>query len=211
MSASRPRRVVALLVPISLTVSACAGDPSAPPDPSRPGIRSSFEGTLDGFTPRGIDLELAGGEIEWLIEPSTDRASHGSQSLKVYLNNVNDAGKVFVERAVQVDPDRVYDVVIRFQFGTRDWGQANLFRIIAGVLPASPSDRAALAPAFQGDTGHGGDADAGYVWVAKEYVSAVTAGSTGRLYLVVGIWGTWEGPRTYYVDDLRVKLVRRIE
>jgi hypothetical protein len=25
------------------------------------------------------------------------------------------------------------------------------------------------------------------------------------LFVVVGIWGTWETPRTYYVDDLSVQ------
>jgi hypothetical protein len=46
----------------------------------------------------------------------------------------------------------------------------------------------------------------GYVWLEKSVRKEITSGADGNLYLVLGIWGTWEGPRTYYFDNLTLNL-----
>jgi hypothetical protein len=30
----------------------------------------------------------------------------------------------------------------------------------------------------------------------------------GRIHIVIGVWGTWETPRTYYVDNVRLLFTR---
>ncbi len=80
----------------------------------------------------------------------------------------------------------------------------NLWRIITRALTARPTKSEDLA--FQGDTGNGSPADAGYQWIEKEYDLAVRSGPDGVLSLAVGIWGTWEGARTYYLDSIRVTI-----
>ena len=37
-------------------------------------------------------------------------------------------------------------------------------------------------------------------------VSSSRPAADGMIHVVIGVWGTWETPRTYYVDDVRVRL-----
>lgn len=166
----------------------------------------SFEEEMEGWTPAGTDLSLGDGEIEWSINRSTDRATHGTYSLKLYLNNLNDAGKIWIERPFATAANREHSVTIEARFATEDFGSMNLFRIIAGAFPEAPRTAENLSPAFRDDTGSGSPEPTGYVWLTKQYTSTVRSGADGRLFVVFGIWGTWEGPRTYYLDEVRVTL-----
>ena len=46
------------------------------------------------------------------------------------------------------------------------------------------------------------------MWLDKSYDSIVTPGAGGRLWVLIGVWGTWEGPGTYYVDAVHVTIAR---
>lgn len=116
--------------------------------PSPPSATFSFENSLEGWTPKGTDLSSP--PIEWSIEPSQDRASDGAYSAKFVLNNLNDAGKIWLERPFTVQPNQSYHVTVQFSLGTQDFGLANLFRIIAGVRPTPAVTRDDLT--YQGET-----------------------------------------------------------
>ena len=164
----------------------------------------SFEGGLLGWQPVAIDVNDGQSIAQWSIEASSARMTDGSQSLKFYLNNMTDAGKIWIQRAFTVEPDALYRVRIRYSFATGDYGDLNLWRIIAGALAQPPKTRDELP--YQGTTGHGGPNDIGYAWLDKAYEQELQSGPDGLLYVVVGVWGTWETPRTYYIDDLVVSL-----
>jgi len=91
-------------------------------------------------------------------------------------------------------------------FATPDYGSMNLWRIIGGALPRSPQTRDDLV--YQGDTGNGADTSTGFVWSVKRYTFSAVASSGGELFVILGIWGTYETPRTYYLDDVRVAFTR---
>ncbi|MFH1221207.1 MAG: hypothetical protein V1694_12250 [Candidatus Eisenbacteria bacterium] len=40
----------------------------------------------------------------------------------------------------------------------------------------------------------------GYLWTGKQYTIDRRSSANGKLYVSIGVWGTWETPRTYYVD-----------
>lgn len=40
----------------------------------------------------------------------------------------------------------------------------------------------------------GCNADVGWAWSRQQYAD------------VVGVWGTWETPRTYYIDDIEIRI-----
>ena len=162
----------------------------------------SFEEGMQEWEAKATDLELANSTIDWSITRSQERVNDGSSSLRFYLENWNDMGKIWIERSFSVKPNTQYVVNVSYAFASADWGDANFFTIITGVLQEPPKSRYELV--YQGDTGNGARSDVGYLWLEKSYGFSVESDAAGKLYVVVGVWGVWETPRTYYIDSLRV-------
>jgi len=185
-----------------LLVAGCSGSPRAEKfDP--PHTFFSFESGMEGWEPRGLDLALGQGEIPWSIAPDIAFSSDGSSSLKAYLANYNDAGKIFIQRSFQFSANANYAVTVRFDLGSADSGDVGLFRVIAGAFPKPPQLPQELKPAFRDSTGNGRSSP-GLVWLAKSYRDVVQTDLSGRIVVVVGVWGTFETPRTYYLDAVEV-------
>ena len=169
--------------------------------PSNPVASFSFENSFEGWTPKATDIDHP--DLTWSIEPSQDRATDGNRSLRFALENVNDAGKIWIERPFAVHSNNSYHVTVQFSFGTQDWGEANLWNIIAGVRTSPAVTRNDLT--YQGDTG-GGSRETGYVWLEKTYDFDLVSGPDGTLYVDIGVWGNWETFRAYYVDNVRITI-----
>jgi hypothetical protein len=186
-----------------LLVAACGEGPFGPPDR----VESfSFDDGLEGWTAEGIDLMLGDEEIEWSVAYSGEHAGTRGGTVRMHMVNENDAGKIWMERRLTLEPATRYHVTLSFDFGTADYGQFNLFTILAGAFPEPPRTTDALVPAFRGHTSHGGDGPTGVVWLPKQYRFTAKTGPGGELRVVVGVWGTWESTRTYFVDDVKVEL-----
>ena len=200
----------AVLVP-AIVIAAILWAASAPLPPA---TEFSFEADLEGWSAAGTDLTwgncTGSGEgncsVAWSIERTKELAYRGEASVRMFLDNLQDQGKIWIEHAFNATPGRTYVVHVAFAFASSDFGSANHWILIAGALPAHPTTAADLAPVFRGDTGNGLDTPGGYVWLEKAYDSRVRADADGRLWVVVGVWGTWETARTYYVDGVRVDL-----
>lgn len=178
-------------------------------DSTGPGNRDfftfSFEDDLDGWQAKGIDLDEP--TVTWSIAQSDDTSTVGDGSAKYVLDNMNDAGKIFLQRTFELDPDTDYDVRIEFDFATADWGDTNHWRIIAGAHAAAPADADDLE--FQGETANGEDEDSEHVWLEKSYDLEVTSNDDGDIVIAIGVWGTFEVERSYYIDDLRITFTER--
>ena len=161
---------------------------------------------MEQWQARGIDLELGDTLIAWSIQRTQEMATDGSTAVKFYLENYNDAGKIWIQRPFAVQANSPYDVHVAYAFASADFGMANLWTIITGVVTQPPQTRDDLV--WQGHTGNGSDRDVGFQWLAKDYDFNVHAGPDGQLYILVGIWGTWETPRTYYLDSLAVSFTK---
>jgi hypothetical protein len=197
----------ALALAMTAVVVGCSDSAAGPPETLPGDYHYSFESGLEGWTASATDTVLGGGGIPWWIRPVTSHSFEGSRSLEFYLGNYNDAGKIWIVRPITVSPNSPYRVTISYAFGTADWGQANLFSLLTGVTLVEPRTSGDLANTLQGDTGNGASNDVGYLWIDKRLELDVTSSADGRLYVVVGVWGTWEGPRTYYVDALQLQVV----
>jgi len=176
------------------------GEPIAPtPD----NYLFSFERDMEDWIANGTDLDNP--PVEWSIERSQDIASNGETAVRLYLNNMNDAGKIWIERPFDVEPDRAYQAHLEYDLASADWGDVNLWTIITGVLPKSPE----LGLVYQGHTGNNAEPEDGFVWLQKSYNFSVNSGPEGKLYVMIGVWGTWETARTYYLDNVNISFTAR--
>ncbi len=165
----------------------------------------SFENDMEGWTARGTDLDNP--PIEWFVQRSQEIAKDGNTAAKFYLSNLNDAGKIWIERQFRVKPELLYQVNVRYAFASADWGDINLWTIITGVMQKAPESRDDLI--YQGDTGNSSEVDVGYKWLEKSYDFTVQSSSGGEIYIIIGIWGTWETAREYYVDSVRITFTEK--
>ena len=190
-----------LLAFVGAALVGCDDDPVAPPpsDPIEHGF--TFDQDMDGWQAAATDT--LNPPIDWHVRHTSQQAFTGEGSVELFLENLNDAGKIWIERAFELEPGVVYDVDIEYAFGTSDWGDVNLFTIIAGVHDDPP--RSAEELTFQDDTGHGADEDVGLVWQNRSYSFPIEVPTDGIVHVTVGVWGTWETARVYFVDDLTVR------
>jgi len=82
------------------------------------------------------------------------------------------------------------------------------FTIITGVLANSPNTREDLRPAYK-DEANNGTSEVGYKWRDRLYDFTVRSHEHGMLYVVIGIWGTWEVRQKYYLDALQVTVTKK--
>jgi hypothetical protein len=188
---------------LAAVLGACDDDSTGPDDQET--FTFSFEDDLQGWAAQGIDLDDP--PVTWAITQSEDTSTAGDGSAKFVLDNLNDAGKIFLERAFELEPDTEYDVRIAFDFASADWGDQNHWTIIAGAHAAPPEDRDDLR--MQGNTANGEDEEGEHVWLEKSYDLQVTSDDEGNVVIAVGVWGTYEVERTYYIDDLRITFTER--
>lgn len=170
----------------------------------------SFENDFEGWSVNATDV---GGNapIEWSVTRSQDRAKVGVTSIKCLLDNLNDAGKIWIERPFTVQPNRVYRVSVEYALAAiNSQGGAGLFTIITGVLKKSPKTREHLYPANK-DSAHNGTTESGYKWLDKKYDFVVRSDEQGTLYAVIGIWGTWEVRRIIYFYSVRITITEEPE
>ncbi|UCD64460.1 MAG: hypothetical protein JSW34_03230 [Candidatus Zixiibacteriota bacterium] len=185
---------------------------STPPEPEIYQIEDSFEDGISSWTVHSLDDEVDTLTIDWYFLSSDERASKGSQSAKLYMDNLTDAAKIWLGRSLEVTPDKTYSVTISFDLASADHGEVNVFSILANALPQEPTTRDdILSGVLEGDfpegTYNGGIED--FVWLYKSLTKNVRTTGEGKLFFILGIWGTWEGARTYYFDDLRITVTEQ--
>jgi hypothetical protein len=189
-----------------LLAAACSSDSTGP----APLVdeRFSFETDLAGWTAHAADVDDGGAVAEWTIERSNVRADDGEWSVRLFQNNLTDAAKTWLARSFTVAPNTAYEVTIAFRFATPDHGAIGNFRLIAGAAATAPTTGAELASFAREETSYGDGPDQGYRWLSKSYTQTVTSGAGGTLVALVGVWGTFEVAKTYFVDQLRVQIRR---
>ena len=162
----------------------------------------SFEDDMGGWEKAATDTDQP--TVDWNIERTSNLSREGNYSVKLYLNNVNDKGKIWIQRPFDVKSENDYKVEVSYHFGSSDFGSFNLWKIITGVRNKEPTDADDLQ--YKGNTWNGESEESGYRWLKKSYEFSVTSGPKGEIWVFIGVWGTWETPRTYYIDDIKVTI-----
>jgi hypothetical protein len=200
------RTVFHLSIFIFLLCSACGGDNTSSSKSTANQV-FSFENGMEGWTAGGIDLDIELGTITWSIQRTQEKSTDGTTSVKLFMDNSNDAGKIWIERQFNLATHTTYHVNIKYNFASMDWGDLNFFAIIAGVIQRRPQSREDVV--YQEETWNGYRTETDYIWLEKDYDYTVQTGADGLLYVFIGVAGTYEIARTYYLDNIRVTFTKQ--
>jgi hypothetical protein len=151
----------------------------------------SFEGSLQGWTAQGLDLQAG---AAWEINSDPTAPYDGASSARFFLDDASGAGKIWLERTFTLTSGGRHRAHLDFAaLGTRDAISAD--RLIAGVLRAPPRDADALQPALQTP------GIAGSRWTPHAYDFEVDGTAAT---VVIGIAAASPGPIVYHLDALTV-------
>jgi len=164
----------------------------------------SFENDFEGWMPRAADVELGDGSIDWSITHSKEIWEDGVASVKFDLNDLNENGKIWIERTFSVEPKKKYKITLDYAFHSADCGDAPRFRIITGVFRKQPQSGDDLTDAFQEKT-----TSCAWGWLHKSYQFTLKSKKSDVLYVVIGIKGIQEDHRTYNFDSVCVTLTKK--
>jgi hypothetical protein len=154
----------------------------------------SFEGSLQGWAPHGLDLQSGGAEEAWDITSDPAAPFDGASSARFFLDNANGAGKIWLERTFTLSTAGRHVAHVELAVvGTRDAIAAD--QLIAGVLSAPPRDADALQPALQAP------GIAGSRWTPHAVDLEVQGGTAT---VVIGIAGRTPGRIVYHLDAVTV-------
>lgn len=171
----------------------------------------SFENDMEGWTPNATDLDFGGSSIDWSItriQPYSLGGEDGDSAIQFEINNVNQKGKIWIERPFLVERGSKYKVNVEYGLNSGDRGSNPRFTIITGVLRWRPETADDLVAAYQED------ATSGYWgWLHKNYTFKVKSKKSDVLYVVIGIWGTevvrqQDPHRSYRIDSVCVTLTK---
>lgn len=160
-------------------------------------------GSLEGWTPDATDQ----GQCPWHIVPSTKLRYAGQWSLEYYMDNFNDATKIWIERSYDVPAGRRYDVALAWKLATRD-SPVSACPVIVYVYGEDPETHDDPIQVIGYSESGGWD----YIWLSESYLrTGVLPGTStipgqGKIWVAIGMWGTFEVSYTWYVDNVTVEI-----
>jgi len=166
----------------------------------------SFEDGLQGWTVRGMQINP---NLPPPITQTQSLARDGSSSLKFAVNRDVFFDPIWIEKPVSLEANQTYIVNIDFSFATQDFGDANAFIILANPLRMPFNKIQDVVPAFQDFSANYENRDVGYKWLEKHYDFMVRTNEEGKLYIIVGIYGGYDVRRSYYIDNVRLKIYKK--
>lgn len=180
-------------------------------------LSEGFESGLADWEARGHVGHDAGGDFDWAVEVTDERAAAGDRSLAVFTEGDHDDGTAWVVTAVDVDEGTAYDV----RGSVKAWSASESFNtlrnLVAVVAPTAPSAEEDFPEPGANSTGRSGlsagglreplDRKAG--WDDYEFEWTTDALETAELFYAVGVSVVWESDRTDYLDEVRLELEPR--
>jgi hypothetical protein len=169
----------------------------------------SFENDFEGWAIRstGADIES---DLPPPVTRSQERATDGGTSLRVIEGRRSPFQIVWVEKVFDVEPNQSYDVVVNYDFASRDCCRANSLGLLTGVAKTSPDSTNIyqLRSAGQEPTGDDDNTSGEYKWYGKKYKLTAHTNEQGKIYVMIGIIAGEFG-RPYFFDNIRVQINKR--
>ena len=213
--------VAAVLLVVATAVAGCGDDDGSGTGPIAESF-FSFESGLAGWRADSADFcdhapgsgacvpggAFATTEVDVVTEPASDFPG----AVRLVADNTTDAVKLWIERPFPVTPGGAYRVDVSWDLGTSD-GEVGAWTVIAAVTPGDPD--AAFRPGAPGDRvgdfrllGSTAAPGGTFEFVPHSFTDTLESAPAREVWVGLGVWGTFEVERTYFLDAVRVRIER---
>jgi len=161
----------------------------------------SFE---EGFANWEADADVPpdpnnpGHPVAWSVSRVASLTHSGQYSVELYIDGRQDDGTVWIEKKISVKNNSQIQVKVSFEF----YSEHESFNVIAGVCAyvgiSNPEAEANFTV-----IGHANEV-AG--WKRYTHETTLHTGSSGEVWVAVGITVSWETEMTYNIDDVKVTI-----
>jgi hypothetical protein len=144
------------------------------------------------------DPNNPGSLVNWNVSRVTSPVKSGQYSVELYIDGRQDDGTVWIEKELLVRKNSQIQVKVSFDF----YSESESFNVIAGVVGFAGT----FNPEVEADFTVLGQANEVSGWKRYTYTTTLKTGSSGEVWVAVGISVRWETEMTYNLDDVEVTI-----
>jgi len=144
------------------------------------------------------DPNNSGSLVDWNVSRVTSPVKSGQYSVELYIDGRQDDGTVWIERELPVRRNSQIQVKVSFDF----YSESESFNVIAGVVGFAGTSN----PEVEADFTVLGQANEVSGWKSYTHTATLKTGSSGEVWVAVGIGVLWETEMTYNLDDVEVTI-----
>jgi len=144
------------------------------------------------------DPNNPGSLVDWNVSRVTSPVKSEQYSVELYIDGRQDDGTVWIEKALSVKRNSQIQVKVSFDF----YSESESFNVIAGVVGFAGTSN----PEVEADFTVLGQANEVSGWKRYTYTATLNTGSSGEVWVAVGISVRWETEMTYNLDDVEVTI-----
>jgi len=144
------------------------------------------------------DPNNPGSLVDWNVSRVTSPVKFGQYSVELYIDGRQDDGTVWIERELSVKKNSQIQVKVSFDF----YSESESFNVIAGIVGFAGTSN----PEVEADFTVLGQANEVSGWKRYTHTATLKTGSSGEVWVAVGISVLWETEMTYNLDDVEVTI-----
>ena len=144
------------------------------------------------------DPNNPGSLVDWNVSRVTSPVKSEQYSVELYIDGRQDDGTVWIEKALSVKRNSQIQVKVSFDF----YSESESFNVIAGVVGFAGTSN----PEVEADFTVLGQANEVSGWKRYTHTGTLNTGSSGEVWVAVGISVRWETEMTYNLDDVEVTI-----
>jgi len=132
--------------------------------------------------------------VDWNVSRVTSPVKSGQYSVELYIDGRQDDGTVWIEKALSAKRNSQIQVKVSFDV----YSENESFNVIASVVGFAGTSN----PEVEADFTVLGQANAVSGWKRYTHTATLKTGSSGEVWVAVGISVRWETEMTYNLDDV---------
>jgi hypothetical protein len=136
--------------------------------------------------------------VDWNVSRVTSPVKSGHYSVELYIDGRQDDGTVWIEKELSARRNAQIQVEVSFDF----YSESESSNVIASVVGFAGTSN----PEAEADFTVLGQANEVSGWKRYTHTAIVNTGSSGEIWVAVGISVRWETEMTYTLDDIKVTI-----